>query len=214
MGKIKDFVHTFLDNKTLKPIKLKKGEKVEFYKNKYTVVSCDDKYTILKDAKGSPIAYKTNKMQELMQKSMLVKASGVKGTFTCPSGKVPVESMTASGKKQKYCVDPQTGAKADDQGKAVKNDLSADAKTQLQNIKNTIASKIQGEANQKALTKQAEYVFERKIRLQNLMKLQNEAGLFNDAAVTRVSNIAKNVNKEYDQLLTNLQNAPKVRSEQ
>jgi len=122
--------NTFL--KAFKSLNLRSGEKIVLYKNEYTVISSNDKLTLMKNAAGHPCAYPTEKLKSIMLNKALIsnKNSGIiagseKGTSSrtqsgagmgvdpkkMHSGKIRVDKVDSKGHKYHYWVDAQHGTK-------------------------------------------------------------------------------------------------------
>jgi hypothetical protein len=64
--------------KAFKKCMFKAGDSIELFSNSYTVTSCNDKMTLLKDCKNNPVAYPTDKLKSMILKKAqeLHKAEG------------------------------------------------------------------------------------------------------------------------------------------
>ncbi len=103
-----------IDNfaKAFKKSLYKAGDKLELYGNTYTVTSCDNKYTLLMDSKGTPCAYPTKIVKKLVVdgnfKKSIQKSEKVDKLH---GGKIRVDKVDHKGRKYHYWVDATHGVK-------------------------------------------------------------------------------------------------------
>lgn len=151
---------------------LTKGKLITLYKNQYEVVKCDDKYTILKDEKGHPIAYRTERMRQILGLEGLNKANPGTGPAPCESGKVRVYRTDSSGKKYSYCVNPDTGQRAEGETGEIPKQIKAEEQKQRLKARNFLAEQL-GENYSPELAEKIDKHLEMTNNFKNLMAIQN-----------------------------------------
>lgn len=134
MSKFDNFIKSF------KNTLMKSGDKLVLYKTEYTIISSDDKLTLMKDQRGTPCAYETSKLKEILRSMDIKKATNLAGperpqpqpsaspTGNQPSaspkggvdkmhaGKIRVDKVDSKGRKYHYWVDANHGTKHEDHG--------------------------------------------------------------------------------------------------
>jgi hypothetical protein len=126
------FINTFKKSQLIL-----KGHKIEMYGNSYSVMDTNDRFTLLSDSNGAPVAFSTNKLKKIlgtmhksvvMDKNPAIIQGSDKGTSertkegagigSAPGkmhgGKIRVDKTDKNGKKYHYWVDAQHGTKHDD----------------------------------------------------------------------------------------------------
>lgn len=201
MSKFDDFFKSFNRKEMCIGPFLKKGQKIQLYKNDYTVTSCDEKYTLLRDAKGTPLAYKTERLKAIMESPDIKKAQ------PCGPGKTRIYRRGPNG-NYSYCVNIDTGAKVDEQGGEVPHAVTAED----QQYKNQIMTAVTDHAHPDdvlKLGKQVDDYVENKLRVKNLEYVQNQlvqehGTKIPQSQIDKIANIKKNLRQQFEQLAQNM----------
>ncbi len=100
--------------KAFKKSQFSEGEQLELYGNTYTVLNSDEKYTLLKDMKGTPCAYPTKALKKMLMNKSLKKAHDKQseesgGRFY--NGRIRVDKNDINGDLQSFWVDAMHGTR-------------------------------------------------------------------------------------------------------
>lgn len=198
MSKINKFAKAF--KKSL----YKSGEKLDLYGNSYTVMNCDDKYTLLRDSKGTPCAYPTSSIKKMLMKKSLKEydeESELKKADKMHAGKIRVDKVDKNGKKYHYWVDANHGIKHESHDSDPHSHQLDDTSVKLHHKMNSIINDHAHKDDAPKLKKMLNEFVEAKAAHSHLKEAHNqlakEQGGFH---TTTMQNISKKQDEAHDKL--------------
>jgi hypothetical protein len=215
-NKYKNFINLY------KSQQFTKGSTVELYSNKYTVLSSDYKYTLLRDNRGNPVAYPTKTLKTIIlrqykNKDEVTKSTAPSAAASTPkgdmkAGMIKVEKISPAGNKEVYWVHATKGTRhteADENSQSHYNISKKDQKA-YHEISSAIDSKFKGEQAKQAKEALKDYV-KTKHEFKHLQDAHSQAvsqGGFFSSTHSIIENKLKEVNSKRKGLETMLKKKP------
>lgn len=223
MSKIKNFA------KSYKNTIIKSGDRLTLYGNDYTVISSTDSLTLLRDSKGHPCAYPTDKVKSMMLQKSLKKtvvsdknpnvvsgsektarprtqgSAGVQGgPGKMHAGKIRVDKVDAKGRKYHYWVDAQHGTKHEDHSSDPHEHQLDHKSVEIHTQMNNVINKYAHEEDHGKLKKMLNEFIEAKAAYTHLRDAHNqlakEQGGFHSSTLQNLSSKQDEADRKFNKL--------------
>lgn len=225
MANVKKFLKGFKDKK---PKLYKSGDRVSLYKNTYMVMSCNEKYTLLKDSRNTPFAIPTERLNKITDLAK-AKPGAISGKEVSPgvfetrkeklqqpkmqSGMIRVDKVDKNGKKYHYFIHAQHGTKHQEQhseSKLHESQIDEESMKAYHNIQSAIRKHAHAEDVPKLMKKLNEFVAAKSVHHHlveaHTQLTREEHGHFSMSTLQKISN----KQDEYEKKLNSLMDAIKA----